>query len=101
MSHYALYTQYTALAGKSRDLVDVLKKLDGIVSSASGCRVHVINQEAADEDNIWVTEIWESEEAYAISLTLDGAKELGTEAAALLAQPARQLVLEAIAGKGL
>ncbi|NCI45292.1 putative quinol monooxygenase [Sediminibacterium soli] len=100
MAHHALYTQFITHPGKGTDLVTLLKKANDIVSTASGCKLYIINVHATDEDCIWVTELWDSEESHAISLTMDGCKELVTEAATLLSLPPKQIVLKALAGKG-
>lgn len=100
MALYGLYTQFFANQGKGRELVDILMKASNIVSETEGCRLYIINVDRSDSDSIWVTELWDKEEDHAISLTLDGCKELVTEASLLLAAPPRQIVLKALAGKG-
>jgi quinol monooxygenase YgiN len=100
MAQYALYTQFVAHPGKGNELVDILKKANDIVSAADGCKLYIINTHATDEDCIWVTELWDSEESHAISLTVDGCKELVTGASVLLSLPPKQIVLKALAGKG-
>lgn len=101
MALYALYTQFIASPGQGKSLIDILIKANDIVSDANGCRSYIINTAIENEDIIWVTELWDSEEDHAISLTLDGCKELVTEASALLNEPPRQTVLKAVAGKGM
>ena len=36
----------------------------------AGCPSYVIAPDLADPDTLWITEVWESEEAHAASLTL-------------------------------
>jgi quinol monooxygenase YgiN len=40
-----------------------------------GCRVYLVAVDATDADGVWVTEVWESEEAHAASLQLDRVKD--------------------------
>jgi quinol monooxygenase YgiN len=101
MAQYALYTRFIAKPGQGISLVNVLSRANTIVSDAEGCRLYIINREEDNEDIVWVTELWDKEEDHAISLTLDGCKELVTEASLLLKEPPRQTVLRALAGKGL
>ena len=100
MGLYAQYTRFTCKPGKAPMLVGILTKANGIVSTAAGCRLYIINRDAGKEDTIWVTELWDSAEDHAMSLTMDGCKELITEAMPLLASPPDPIVLEALAGKG-
>ncbi len=100
MAQHALYTQFTAKPGQGRSLVEILARANDIVSKADGCKLYIINQDRDHEDTIWVTELWEKEEHHAISLTLDGCKELITEASLVLMGPPKQIVLKAITGKG-
>ncbi len=99
MPQHALYTQYTAKRGQGEALIEVLKKTYDIVAEAEGCRIYIINQEAADADTIWVTELWDKQEDHAISQTLDGCKELEIEASHLLSRDPKQIVLRVIGGR--
>jgi quinol monooxygenase YgiN len=42
--------------------------------SVLGCKSYVIAREPDDPDAVWVTEVWDSREAHAASLTLDSVK---------------------------
>jgi len=100
MTQYALYTHFTTLPHKADVLAETLVKANNIVSAAKGCRLFMINYDMNTKDSIWVTELWDSQEDHAISLTLDGCKELMVEAAHLLAAEPKQIVLVPVAGKG-
>lgn len=99
MSH-SVYTRFNARTGRGAELIDVLLRTNDIVSEADGCRLYIINHDLDNPDHIWVTELWDSQEDHAISLTLDGCKELLAEAMHLLATPPEQIAMNAIAGKG-
>ena len=100
MSQYALYTRFDARPDEGDALLSILMKTNGIVSSAKGCRLFVISHEASDKDVFWVTELWDTREDHAISLTLDGCKELMVEAGHILVAEPRQIVLTPVGGKG-
>ena len=100
MSQHAVYTRFLTRPGQGKALVEILLKANHIVSDADGCRLYIINQDMDNDDHIWVTELWDSQEDHAISLTLDGCKELVVEASNLLTVPPDQIILKAIAGKG-
>lgn len=100
MALYALYTQFKAQPGKGKALAAILQRACDIVAAAKGCRLYIINKEVSQEDSIWVTELWDTAEDHAISLTMDGCKELIAEAMPLLAGRPEQVILNAISGKG-
>ena len=100
MPKHAVYTRFTTQPDKGPELIDVLLRANDIVSEAEGCRQYIINHDIDNKDLIWVTELWDNQEDYAISLTLDGCKELTTEATHFLALPPEQIELRAFAGKG-
>jgi quinol monooxygenase YgiN len=100
MSLHAQYTHFTSTTGKGKELVQVLMKVNNIVSKADGCRLFAISEEPENNDSIWVTEIWDSAEHQVISRSLDGAKELAVETNHLLIQPPRQITLKTLAVKG-
>lgn len=100
MSQHALYTRFNTHPHKGNVLMGILLKANHIVSNAKGCRLYIINHDFDNQDQVWVTELWDSQEDHAISLTLDGCKELVTEAMPLLTSPPEQIVLKAVAGKG-
>ena len=39
-----------------------------------GCRLYLVAVDPTDSDGVWVTEVWESEDAHAASLQLDRVK---------------------------
>jgi quinol monooxygenase YgiN len=100
MPQHALYTRFMTHPEKGNALISILIKGNSIVSGAKGCRHYIINQDISNDDLIIVNELWDTEEDHAISLALDGSKELIIEAAKLLAEPPEQIILKAVAGKG-
>jgi len=100
MSQHAVYTRFITHPNKGATLIDILMKANHVVSVAKGCRLYIINHTAENTDHIWVTELWDTQEDHAISLTLDGCKELSAAAVPLLIAPPEQVVLKAVAGKG-
>jgi len=101
MPLHAQYTQFIAYPGQGKELIAILMKANNIVSRAKGCRQYIINEDADNKDIIWVTELWDSEEEQIISQSMDGCRELATEAGLVLAAPPKQIALKAITGKGL
>ncbi len=63
---YGLIGKMRAAAGKREDLAAILAGM----GSMPGCLGYVVAADATDPDVLWVTEVWESEEAHGASLTL-------------------------------
>lgn|SRR5947208_15132285 len=75
MTRFGLISKITAHPGRGDALAEVL--LDAarqIRRSVPGCESYVIARAPDDPDAIWVTEVWESREAHAGSLTYDSVK---------------------------
>jgi quinol monooxygenase YgiN len=64
---YGLIGRILAQPGKREDLLAVLL---GTESGMRGCLSYIVARDAADADALWVTEVWESEEAHRASLRL-------------------------------
>jgi quinol monooxygenase YgiN len=56
-----------AVAGKRDDLLAVLLENE---AGMPGCLSYVVALDGADTDAVWVTEVWESQEAHRASLSL-------------------------------
>ena len=63
---YGLIGRIRAVDGSRDDLADILAGM----GEMPGCLSYVVATEDSDPDSLWVTEIWESEEAHAASLGL-------------------------------
>lgn len=101
MHHYTLQTRFVTQESKGHNLLSILTRLYNKIAYAHGCHLYLINQDAENSDHILVTELWDSPESYAISQSLDGCKELLSQANPLLATEPERKVLKAVAGKGL
>jgi len=99
----ARYVKFTAQPGRGEKLAALLLSAADSLRDAPGCELYVINRSASNSDEIWVTELWRSQE------TLDArVKELETEAGrarvaevmALLAQPPERIDAVPLGGVG-
>ena len=59
---YGVISQILSMPGRRDELVAVL--LEG-ARDMPGCRAYLVAADAAHEDTIWVTEVWDSREAHA------------------------------------
>lgn len=101
MHHYTLQTRFVSQESEGNKLLNVLTNIYNKIAYAHGCHLYLINQDTENTNHILVTELWDSPESHAISQTLDGCKELMSQATPLLATEPETKVLKAVAGKGL
>jgi len=61
----------TAAPGKHEEMIRILKQsaLDML-----GCLSYVVAKDAADENALWVTEVWDSEASHETSLSLSAVR---------------------------
>lgn len=69
---YGLIGKLLATPGQRDALVAILLSGTG---EMPGCRSYVIALDPADQDAIWITEVWESKEHHAASLTLPAVQQ--------------------------
>jgi quinol monooxygenase YgiN len=78
---YGLIAKIKTVAGKRDEMVAVLKEsADGM----AGCLSYVVAKDAADEDTLWVTEVWDSTASHDASLSLPAVKNAIPRARALV-----------------
>src|SRR5258708_1218477 len=64
---YGLIVKMVAAAGKREELISLLLKG---TDAMPGCLSYVIARDAADDDGIWVTEVWDDKASHDASLSL-------------------------------
>jgi quinol monooxygenase YgiN len=101
MKKFGLYNKFSTVPGKADELADILIKAADLISGAHGCRLYIVNKDQKNSNKVWVTEIWDSEEEHSASLSIEGVKELISEALPLLAGPPEQTKLDVLGGKGI
>ena len=72
--------------------------MKGNSNGMPGCLSYVVAEDAADENGIWVTEIWDSEASHQASLSLPGVKEAITTARSMIAGFNRAAVTRPVSG---
>lgn len=78
---YELSAKLTAAQGKQDELIAILEKG---TRNMPGCLSYILAKDAADENIIWVTEIWDSAASHDASLTLPAVKDSIARAKALI-----------------
>lgn len=95
---YGLIGKMLAAPGKRDALIDVL--LDG-VSGMPGCLSYVVARDAEDGDALWISEVWESKEAHASSLSLPSVREAIAKGRPMIAGFGERYETEPVGGHGL
>ena len=95
---YGLIGKMTAVAGQRSALIAIL--LDA-VERMPGCYSYIVAEDTADADAIWITEVWDSKDSHARSLTLPEVKAAIAKARPLIAGFADGVTTTPIGGHGL
>jgi quinol monooxygenase YgiN len=95
---YGLIGKMTATAGQRDALIAIL--LDG-VSGMPGCLSYVVAKDPADENAIWITEVWDNKASHDASLSLPSVREAITKGRPLIAGFGDSITTEPVGGHGL
>jgi quinol monooxygenase YgiN len=94
---YGLIGRMTATAGRRETLTAIL--LEG-VAGMPGCLSYIVAHDPADDDAIWVTEVWTDEAAHRASLQVPEVKAAIQRAMQLMATFADAQVTTPVGGVG-
>jgi quinol monooxygenase YgiN len=95
---YGLIGKMIAAPGQRDALIDIL--LEGI-GGMPGCLSYVVARDPADADAIWITEVWDSQESHAASLTLPAVRAAIARARPIIAGFGGSTTTEPVGGHGL
>lgn len=94
---YGLIAKLTAVPGKRDELIAILRKG---TQAMPGCLSYILAKDAADENILWVTEIWDSAASHDASLSLATVKDSIVQAKPLIAGFERIAVTNPVGGVG-
>lgn len=94
---YGLIGQIVAVTGRRDELAAVLAGM----GSMPGCLSYVVANATTDPDTLWVTEVWESQQSHAESLTLPEVQEAIAGGRPLIAEFGGRVETEPVGGIGL
>lgn len=95
---YGIIGKLIAVPGQRDALIDIL--LTG-TTEMPGCLSYVVARDPADENAIWITEVWESEAMHAASLTLPAVRDAIAKGRPIIAGFDERHVTEPVGGWGL
>lgn len=95
---HGLIGKMTAKPGQRDALIAIL--LDG-VQNMPGCLSYIVAQDPSNPDAIWITEVWDSKESHAGSLSLPAVKAAISQARPLIAGMDAGTLTTPVGGHGL
>jgi quinol monooxygenase YgiN len=95
---YGLIVKLTVVPGRREEMIGILKES---AADMSGCFSYVVARDSADENVIWVTEVWDRVASHEASLSLPSVKNVIPRAKALVASFERISVTSPVWGVGL
>ena len=95
---YGLVVKLTAVPNKRDEMIAILKES---AAAMPGCLSYVLAKDSADENVVWVTEVWESAASHDASLSLPSVKNAMPRVKPLLSNFERIAVTTPVWGVGL
>lgn len=79
---YGLIAKIVALPGKREELIGLLK---GSADGMPGCLSYVVAEDSADDNTVWVTEVWDNKASHDASIALRRVQDAASRAKAVVA----------------
>lgn len=95
---YGLIVKLTVLPGRQEEMIGILKES---AANLPGCFSYVVAKDAADENTVWVTEVWDSMESHDRSLSLPSVQSAVPRAKAIVSSSNKIAVTSPVLGSGL
>jgi quinol monooxygenase YgiN len=95
---YGLIGKMIAAAGQRDRLIDILLAGTG---EMPGCLSYVIAKDPADDNAIWITEVWDTEASHKASLSLPAVQAAIARGKPLIAGFGERFVTAPVGGHGL
>jgi quinol monooxygenase YgiN len=95
---YGLIAKLTVAPGRRDEMIGILEES---AADMPGCFSYVVAKDAADENAIWVTEVWDSSASHEASLSLPSVKNAIPRAKAIVSNFEKIAVTSPVWGVGL
>ncbi len=95
---YGLIGKIIATDGKRDELAQIL--LNG-TAEMPGCRSYVVAMDAENPNALWITEVWESQEAHTASLSLPAVQQAIAQGRPFIAGFGERFETTPLGGQGL
>ncbi len=102
MYKYGLHGWLKSTEGNAHVLADIMLRAASLMKTAKGCQLYIVSTDENDKNMIWITEVWDSKEDHTNSLSIEGVKELISEALPILdGAPEKGQELTVLGGNGI
>jgi len=95
---YGLIVKLTVVPGRRDEMIGILKES---AADMPGCFSYVVAKDSADENTIWVTEVWDSIASHDASLSLPSVKNAIPRAKGIVSSLERLAVTSPVWGVAL
>jgi len=95
---WGMIAKITTVPGKRDGFIEVLRES---ARGMPGCFSYVVAKDAADENVVWVTEVWATEASHDASLSLPAVRDAIPKGKSLVANFATVAVTAPVWGEGL
>lgn len=95
---YGLIGKMTTAAGKRAEVISLLLQSS---MKMPGCLSYVVAEDPADENGIWITEVWDNKDSHDASLSLPEVKRSITAARPMITGFSNQVTTTPVGGYGL
>jgi len=100
MSKFAMFGQLIAQPGQRDELARLMLESAETLQGMEGCIYYIISESVDEPDALWISELWESEEAHAASLKNESVLAVIQRCRPLIAG-VKPVKVRPIGGKGL
>ncbi|MCU0268030.1 MAG: antibiotic biosynthesis monooxygenase [Acidimicrobiales bacterium] len=101
MAKTSMFVKLVAVPGRREDVLAALERMLPVVAEEPGTEVYSFHRDSADENTVWVFELYTDGDALAAHGASDGIKELFAAIGGILAEPPVMAITEPTAAKGL
>lgn len=95
---YGLIGKITTAPGKRDEFIGILL---GGTKAMPGCLSYIVARDTTDPEGIWVTEVWDSKDSHAASLSLPSVREAIAKGKPLIAGFSNRVETVPVGGQGL
>jgi quinol monooxygenase YgiN len=97
---FAMHGRLLATPGQADALAGILLEAAAVVGRRPDCHLYMVSREVGDDEALWVTELWASEQAHDASLDDDDVRTLIARARPLVAGMDHSQRLRPVGGAG-
>lgn len=101
MSNFGIASKSPTEPQHRDKLINLLTQVATLLEDVSGCHLYVVSEDALSDTDIWVMELWESQEAHDEALAIPAVRALLRQAFPLLNGDPHAGMLLPVGGKGL